>query len=161
FTYLQDDKLRSRFIASLFAALNEPHSRLRIIITIRDEFYDRLLAYNDFGHLVKTRSEKILPLNRDEMLRAITGPTERRGIVVDKELTDAILQDIGTEANVLPLLQYVLTELFERHPQKTLRLEDYRNDTGVRGTIARRADELHIELDPAWKETPSQVFMRL
>ena len=63
FTLLQDEAARAHFLDLLYTAVTEPRSRIRIIITLRADFYDRPLHYADFGELVRSRMETILPLS--------------------------------------------------------------------------------------------------
>ena len=48
-------------------ALEAPRSRLRLVVTLRADFYDRPLQYQEWGPLLKQRTEVILPLNRMEL----------------------------------------------------------------------------------------------
>ena len=57
-------------------AVTAPRSRVRVIITLRADFYDRPLQYPTFGELVRSRMETVLPLNAGELEQAITGPAQ-------------------------------------------------------------------------------------
>jgi hypothetical protein len=113
FTLTQDEAVRTHLLASLRAAVDDPHSMLRVIATLRADFTDRPLQYVDFGELLRERIEFVLPLARDELERAIAGPAERAGLLLGPGLVAAIAQDVGEQPGALPLLQYALTELFE------------------------------------------------
>src|SRR5439155_4249334 len=41
FTLVPDEQVRADFIDSLFSAVTDPRSRLRVLITLRADFYDR------------------------------------------------------------------------------------------------------------------------
>src|SRR5262249_39870998 len=49
FTLAQDEAARAHFLESLFVAVTEPHSQLRVIITLRTDFYGHVLTYPNFG----------------------------------------------------------------------------------------------------------------
>ena len=56
---------------------------------------------------------------------------------------------MGDQPGALPLLQYALTELYERRVSELLTRDAYRELGGVAGALARRADELTDEASAA------------
>jgi WD40 repeat protein/serine/threonine protein kinase/DNA-binding XRE family transcriptional regulator len=161
FTLTEDETVRVHLLNSLRAAVLDPHSRLRVIITLRADFYDRPLLYAGFGELMQQRTEVVLPLTSDELEQAIGGPAALVGVVPAPELVAAIVKDVGEQPGTLPLLQYALTELFERRQGRALTLPAYRETGGVRGALARRAEEVYLALDLAAQEVARQLFLRL
>ncbi len=161
FTLWDDEAERAHFLESLRAAITDPTSRLRLIVTLRADFYDRPLLYPDFGNLIRQRTEVVLPLAANELREAIGGPANRVGVGLEPGLVEAIVTDVGEQPGALPLLQYALTELFERRRGHMLTLEAYRASGGVVGALARRADELYNELDAKGREDARQLFLRL
>src|SRR5207237_7003337 len=99
--------------------------------------------------------------NSDELREAIAGPAQRVGLKLEAGLIDAIVADVGEQPGALPLLEYALTELFERRQGRTLTLDAYRSSGGVVGALARRADELYNGLDARGREMARQLFLRL
>jgi outer membrane protein assembly factor BamB len=69
--------------------------------------------------------------------------------------------DVNEQPGALPLLQYALTELFERREGNTLTREAYHAIGGVLGALGRRAEELYAGLDPDGQEVTHQLFLRL
>ena len=45
FTLVADERVRADFLDSLFARSADPRSRLRVVVTLRADFYDRPLLY--------------------------------------------------------------------------------------------------------------------
>jgi WD40 repeat protein/serine/threonine protein kinase len=161
FTLTTDEAERARFLNSLLAAVSDENSRLRIVVTLRADFYDRPLLYPDFGDLIRKRTEIVLPLSSTEIEQAITGPAERIGMRFEPGLVSAIVGDVSQQPGGLPLLQFALTELFERRDGFTLTQSAYTESGGVLGSLARRADEVYDQLDPAGQESARQLFLRL
>lgn len=161
FTQVPDEKLRTHFIRSLLAALQVSAPRLRVIITLRADFYDRPLQYEHLGEWMRQRTEVVLPLSEEELRRAVVGPAERIGLMVENDLVEAIIADVGQQIGSLPLLQYALTELFDRREGRELTLNAYLKSGGVSGALARRADDLYEQLDERGREIVRQVFLRL
>ncbi len=161
FTQVADEAARTHFLHSLLKALMAPDSRLRVVVTLRADFYDRPLLYPDLGALFRQRSEVVLPLTAQELVRAIVGPLERVGVMPEPGLVATIVSDVGEQPGALPMLQYALTEIFERHEDRTLTLGTYHASGGVLGALARRADALYQSLDDAGREAARQMFLRL
>ncbi len=161
FTLVDDEETRKHFMDSLIVAVTDPRSRIRVIATLRADFYDRPLQYNRFGELMRARTEIVLPLSAEELERAITGPAKRVGLHIEDPLVTAIVADVNEQPGALPLLQYALTELFERRDGPVLSLEIYNEINGTFGALARRADELYDGLTEEAQEATRQMFLRL
>ncbi len=152
---------RGQFLRALEAAVRHPESRLRLIVTLRADFYDRPLLYPGFGELIRAHTEVILPLTPGELAQAIRAPAERVGLYVEQDLVAAVVADVNREPGALPLLQYALTELFEHRTNDDLRLAAYQAIGGISGALARRADEIYGGLKQSERELAQQMFIRL
>jgi WD40 repeat protein/transcriptional regulator with XRE-family HTH domain len=166
FTLLTDETERALLLNSLVTAALDERSRVRIIITLRADFIDRPLRYVDFGELIQRRSELVLPLTSDEVERAILGPAQRAGLRLEPGLVAAMTHDVGDQPGGLPLLQYALTELFEKCVGETresslLTKAAYTEIGGVLGALGRRAEEVYTSLDAAGQSAARQLFLRL
>ncbi len=161
FSLVGDENARRHFLDSLLTALAEPHSRFRVVATLRADFYDRPLLYAELGELVRHRTEVVLPLSPEELELAIVGPAERVGAQVEPAVVTKIVTDVNEQPGALPLLQYALTELFEHREDNRLTLAAYHTTGGVRGTLAARADNLYAALDTEAQQVAQQVFPRL
>ncbi len=161
FTLVEDEAERAHFLTILGAAALDSTGRLRIIVTLRADFYDRPLLYPDFGELVRARTEVVLPLAREELERAIIEPAEKARMQMEIGLVPEIVADVGEQPGALPLLQYALTELFERRDGRWLTVQAYRSIGGISGALARRADELYDRLDETGQNAARQMFLRL
>jgi len=114
FTLTTDPTQARHFLNLIFQAVSDPHSQVRVIITLRADFYDRPLMEPDFSALVQKRTEVVVPLTPAELERAICAPAERVGVSLEPGLETEIMADVADQPGSLPLLQYALTELFER-----------------------------------------------
>jgi WD40 repeat protein len=161
FTLVEDEAVRAHLLDSLLTAVLDPRSRLRVVVTLRADFVGAALQYVDFGELVRGCTAFVLPLSPDEMEQAIVGPAAGAGLVVEPGLVATIVQDVGDQPGMLPMLQYALTELFERREGRLLTLSAYRDIGGVSGALARRAEEVFVGLDTGGQEAARQLFLRL
>ncbi len=78
----------------------------------------------------------ITPLSPAEVERAITGPVESEGIGFEPGLVAQIVADVAEHPAALPLLQYALTELYERRRDRLIRMEDYVELGGLAAVLA-------------------------
>jgi WD40 repeat protein/DNA-binding XRE family transcriptional regulator len=161
FTLVEDEQMRADFLDSLFSAVTDPRSRLWVVITLRADFYDRPLLYLPSSELLGQRTEVVGPLTPNEMYQAITGPAERVGLELERDLVATIMQDVGEQPGTLPLLQYTLTELYERREGRLLTLAAYHASGGVFGSLARRAESLYAGLTMSEQAATRQLFLRL
>ncbi len=161
FTLTESERERSQFLDLLRVAVTAADSPMRLVITLRADFTDRPLHYAEFGALMRQRTEFVLPLLPAELERAIAGPARRLGLEVEPELIATVVHDVQDELGALPLLQYALTEVFDRRTGNTLSLEAYQASGGVFGALARRAQEVYDSLKPDWRNTARQIFLRL
>lgn len=161
FTLVEDETTIDSFLGNLYVAVTDPESRLRVIITIRADFYDRPLLQPGLSDLVRERTEVVVPLTPVELERVIIEPARRVGIMFDSGLVAAIIAEVKEQLGALPLLQYSLSELFERREGDLITPNAYRDLGGVRGSLARRADELYTDLNEYEQEATRQLFLRL
>jgi WD40 repeat protein/serine/threonine protein kinase len=161
FTHVESEAERKRFLDSLCAAVTGSTGRLHVVITLRADFYDRPLLYEEFGALVRECTEVILPLTTHELREAIENPAERVGLVIEPELVTTIIADVTQQPGALPLLQYALTEVFEHRTGRLLTQESYTEIGGINAALARRAEEVYTALDPDRQDLTRQLFLRL
>jgi DNA-binding SARP family transcriptional activator/ABC-type glycerol-3-phosphate transport system substrate-binding protein len=149
------------FLDALAAAVDAPQSRLRVVVTLRADFYDRPLRHRGISELVRRGTEVVTPMSPDEIERAITGPGERVGVRFEAGLVSQIVADVSENAAALPLLQYALTELFDHRQGDVVGIDAYREMGGLAAAVARRAEILYGDFDGAAKEATRQLLLRL
>jgi DNA-binding SARP family transcriptional activator/WD40 repeat protein len=158
-TEVEDD--RALFLESLRVATADPASRVRVIATLRADFYDRPLRYPRMGEVIGSSTETLSPLTPEELERAIVRPAEHAGLTVDRALVPQIAADVAEQPGALPLVQYALTELYDRRHDGRLTLEAYREIGGVGGALAASAEHLYASRQPAGRNAVRQLFLRL
>jgi WD40 repeat protein/DNA-binding SARP family transcriptional activator/energy-coupling factor transporter ATP-binding protein EcfA2 len=161
FTLVADEGRRAAFLHALVAAVTRTSSRMRVVLTLRADFYDRPLAYPGLAELVRAGTEVVVPLTGTGLEQAVTGPGRRVGVEVVPQLTAEIVADVTGQPGALPLLQYALTELFDRREGAVLAPDAYRQLGGVSGALARRAEEVFGSLDDDGRRAARQLFLRL
>jgi DNA-binding SARP family transcriptional activator len=161
FTLTEDEDERALVLESLRVATADPASRVRVVATLRADFYDRPLRYPRMGPLLGSTTEVLSPLTPEELERAVVRPAEHSGLEVDGALVPQIAADVAEHPGALPLVQYALTELYDRREDGRLTLDAYREIGGVGGALAASAEHLYAPRHPAGREAVRQLFLRL
>ena len=149
------------FLTALAAVTSDPHSGVKVVTTLRADFYDRPLRHETFGELLRLGTEVITPMNAEETERSIVAPAAASGVTFESGLVATMLADLAGQPAALPLVQYALTELFERRTGRTITADTYRSIGGVSAALAHRAEALYDDLDEAQQTIVRDVFIRL
>jgi DNA-binding SARP family transcriptional activator len=155
------DRDAESFLRALAVAATDPRSPIRLLLTLRADFYDRPLRHLEFAPLLKEHTVVVTPLDRDELEHAITTPAATVGVGFEPGLVTEIVADVDREPGALPLLQYALTQTFDAAEDGTMTIETYRSIGGLTGALARRADDLWQAADQREQLAIRHVFGRL
>ena len=158
---LATERDQRAFLDGVMHAVSVPDSRLRVVATLRADFYDRPLAFQRFGAAVNEATVTIAAMSPAELEAAIVEPAERVGGHVERALVAELVNAVVDEPAALPSLQFTLYELAERSPDKRLTLAAYRELGGVDGAIASRAELVYRALDDDERDAVRQMFERL
>jgi hypothetical protein len=158
---LAAEEVRRLFLDNLVAAASDPRSRVRIILTLRADFYDRPLLSTRFAPVFASSVVSMVPMTPAELEQAVVEPAHRMGVAVEPALLAQLIADMRDEALALPLLQYTLTEMFDARDGDSLGLDLYHRLGGLQGAISARADRIYDQLAPEWKGTAKWLLLQL
>ncbi len=158
---LADPDRRNRFLDLLADAVEDEASGVRVVATLRADFYDRPLEHERIGRLVRDGLVTVLRPTREELLAMITAPAQAVGLRWQSGLPHRIVEDVSHQPGGLPLLQFALTEMVERRSSNLLTDADYTTVGGVGGALATRAESLYQVLTPNQQEAARQILLRL
>ncbi|MEM9513366.1 MAG: BTAD domain-containing putative transcriptional regulator [Actinomycetota bacterium] len=161
FSLTNDTATRDLFLASLVEVANDERSRVRIVVTLRADYFDRPLQHAEFGALLRTGLVPIAAPREHELAAAIIEPARQAGLDIESGLVARIVRDVADEPGALPLLQYALTALVEAREGRVLDVAAYERIGGVDGALAQRAEEIHNGLAPPAQAAAREVFLRL
>jgi class 3 adenylate cyclase/WD40 repeat protein len=161
FTACGDATERGAFVDALVAWARDPRRRVVVLAAVRADFYGRCTAYPELARLLGANHVLVGPMQPDELRRAIELPARRAGLRVEPELVDALVADVADEPGALPLLSSALLELWQERDGRCLRHATYERTGGVRGAIARLAEEAFSELDAGQQRIARSLLLRL
>ncbi|MGP4114415.1 nSTAND1 domain-containing NTPase [Streptomyces sp. 4N509B] len=160
YTLCRDPAERAAFVDLLLAA-NEPASRLRVVIAVRADFYGRLADHPGLAAAADRASVLVGPMSQAELREAIVMPARAAGLVVERELTARIVEDVAGRPAALPLMSHALLATWRQRRGRTLTARGYEAVGGVSGAVARTAEDTHTRLTPRQAELARRVLLRL
>ena len=158
---LSSTEERASFLEMLAATISDERSNVRIIITMRADFFDRPLRFADLGDALRAGT---IPISAptDEGLHAIVAaPAAGVGVSFEPGLIDRIVADVKHQPGALPLLEFSLTELFDQRDSDLLILDAYAATGGVLGALGRRTEATYANLDEQGQQAARETFQRL
>ncbi|MFZ4733292.1 MAG: hypothetical protein ACOYK7_12200, partial [Pirellulales bacterium] len=139
-----NDDAREQFARILEALASS--GQVWVVATIRGDFYHRLLSCPGLVHLKQEGAQlDLVPPGADALRRMIDSPALLSGLSYEKTgettLADRILRDVSGQAELLPLMEDLLRELFERRSAAgVLTIAAYESLGGIEGSLAKRAE---------------------
>jgi WD40 repeat protein/type II secretory pathway predicted ATPase ExeA len=161
YTLSSDEDAGRRFLDELLAASSRTGSRLNVALTLRGDFVGRAFAYRQLSDRLQDAQINLGPMTREELECAIRKPAEKIQLEFEPRLVRRILNDVGDEPGNLPLLEFVLKELWDKRHGRVLLSEAYDAIGGLHGAVATKADELLQGLSSAEQIVLQRVFLRI
>jgi WD40 repeat protein len=135
---------------------------LRAVLTLRWESLNELRT-PELVEMIESGVVSVPSMARAQLREAIVGPAEcAPGLGFADGLVEKILDDAGDEPGQLPLVESLLTQLWERREGGYLTLAAYDAIDGVSGAVARQAENVLAGLaDPADSVRLRRLFTQL
>jgi DNA-binding SARP family transcriptional activator/WD40 repeat protein len=134
---------------------------VRVITTIRADFFDRPLAHPAIGSLAGVGTFGVTPMTAAELLDAIRLPALAVGVTFEAGLDTELVAEVVSQPASLPLLQFALAELYDERTGSVIPMAAHRRMGGVAGAIATRAEQVFDGLDAERQAAARRLFARL
>ncbi len=136
---------RDHFIELITQVATIPDSPLAVVTTMRADFIEPCLRYEALRQLIEEEAKYLPALTGKNLRDAICEPAKRQGYEVTDELLYQILEDIKQEPGFLPLLEFALTQLWQKRDEAEhqLTLEAYDAIGGMGGALNCHADKVY------------------
>lgn len=138
-----------------------------VLATVRSDFYPQLQSE---PALIRMKGSggllDVLPAGADALSRLIKEPARLAGLAFEERdgfsLADRILKDAARHSEVLPLISFVLRELYEKRTDgKLLTYDSYEELGGVDGALAGRAEKTFTALPDSRKRALDSMLHKL
>ncbi|MDF5717397.1 MAG: WD40 repeat domain-containing protein [Rhizonema sp. NSF051] len=166
FTFSDENK-RSEFVNGLIKLSQAKLPKLKIIATMRADFFERLREFPQLVGITQKHRPMIIEMQPGELRLAIEQPAAHHGVVFEAGLIDTIIASIQGQAGCLPLLQYTLNLLWLEEVKtcsindQTLNISTYDAIGGVRGALQKHVDSIYKELSESEKQAVQRIFLKL
>jgi energy-coupling factor transporter ATP-binding protein EcfA2 len=157
FTHCKRNEIRIAFFDRLLALSKQ----MRVIITMRADFWGDCAPYEQLKQTMLTNQELITPMNAHELQIVMEKQAAVVGLRLQEELKYTILNSIEQEPGAMPLLQHLLKEMWNRRHGRWLPTSEYINLGGIQEAISVTADKIYKKLGEEEQRLMRNIFLRL
>ena len=164
YTQVTDPEIRRAFTACLAAVADDPTSPLRVVVSMRSDFLDRVAEDQGFMNELMQGLFFLGPPNREGLREALVQPAEMAGFQFElPSIVEDMLDHLETTPGALPLLQFAAARLWESRDQsrKMLTHLAYAQMGGVGGALASHADRVVSDLGAQRQPLVRAIMLRL
>jgi eukaryotic-like serine/threonine-protein kinase len=147
----------SQFLRMLLGAADDPHDPVRVVFTVRDDYFSKIAGLRSAFALQK--------LGAEDLHRTITEPLTRCGYELDDpQIVDDLLAELGSaKVSDLPLVQFACSMLWDGRDATTRRLRraSYHAMGGLAGALAQHAERALAEQSPDERRASRRLLLQL
>lgn len=157
------EPVRQDFLNIVLEALEYTRDRFKLVLTLRADFVAAGLEVPQLATILQRSSILVPPCLSDEEYRqVIVRPAEQVGLTVEPGLVEVLLQELDRTPGDLPILEFVLEQLWQHRQQGILTLEAYQSEIGgLQGALEHKAQSTYNQLDSEEQECARWIFLSL
>jgi WD40 repeat protein len=160
YTLCRDEKLIRSFTDQLLDASQTELSS--VVFTCRGDFYGHVLGYRPLVERIREGAQvSLAPMNERELRQVIEAPAASMRLEFEPGLPERILGDVGEEPGRLPLLSFLLEQLWKQRRGAVLTNEAFDAMGGVEKAIATVAEDVFMKLSEPDQKRLSRLFIQL
>ena len=159
YTQCSDERARHRFIDLVLDGAEK--GRLSVVLTLRGDFVGRALSYRPLADRLQDRQVNLGPMTREELGEVIVVPAQRVGLTFDTGLVERILEDVVDQPGHLPLLEFVLTQLWNERQGSRITHAAYTGMGEAEGAVSSAAEREFQKLNGVEQAVLRRVFLQL
>ncbi len=157
FTLCSDTKSRRLFIDNLLNLIKVPGCT--VIITLRADFYAEALSYRPLADALQDAQVNLAAMDEEELRAAIEKPAANYSVSLEEGLSQRLIDAVLESPSNLPLLEFTLTQLWEKQRDGWLTHQAYEEIGGVETALANHAEAIYELI--ADKQRVQQIFIQL
>jgi hypothetical protein len=164
YTLCADPDERAAFLTCLDSVADDAGSPLRVLMSIRSDFLDRLAEHRPLADRISQGLMFVPPLDRDGLRDALVRPVEAADCrYEDPGMVDEMLGAVAAAPSSLPLLQFAAARLWTERDRdrRLLTRASYTAMGGIAGTLARHADHVLGAIAAQERAVVRAIFERL
>ena len=132
-----------------------------LVLTLRADFFGEALSYRRLADALQDAQLNLGSLNAQELQTAIEQPAHSLNVQLEPGLTQRLIDVVLESPSYLPLLEFALTQLWQKQRQGWLTHQAYADIGGVETALAVHAEGMYAQLSSAAQEKVQQIFIQL
>lgn len=160
YTLCQDTEQRKIFLDNLLNAVSYVPN-FTLVLTLRADFFSEALSYRPLSNALQDAQINLGPMNALELEAAIAQPALSLNVKLEPGLTQRLIDVVLDSPSYLPLLEFTLTQLWQRQRQGWLTHQAYTDIGGIETALANHAEAIYTQLSSADKQTVQEIFIQL
>ena len=135
---------------------------MKVVFTCRADFYGHVLGYRPLVDCIREGAHVPLgPMDGREIAQVVEAPAKKMRLEFEPGLPARILRDVGEGQGRLPLLSFLLEQLWKQRRGSILTNEAYDAMGGVERAIATVAEDVFTKLPEPDQQRLSRLFIQL
>lgn len=162
YTHSADVAVQQAFLSQLFGVIEGMNGRCCVLLSLRADFFKQMLNYAPLAASLNKYKPLVLgAMSQEDLLEAIIAPSQNRFVFFEPKLIGQIVDDLGNEPGNLPLLQFALTQLWERQVEQLMTSKAYAEIGDVERALTKHADARFNALSEAEKLQAERLFIQM
>jgi WD40 repeat protein len=155
------DRSREAFVAAVEQMIDDDSISVGFVATVRADLSEGPLEHPTLGHRMTSGAYVLAALSPTELEAVIVAPAAGVGVGFEEVVVADLIAEAIMQPGSLPLLQFTLTELYDRRVDATIGRAALDSIGGMAGAIGRRAEEVFAGLDDPSRSDARHLFARL
>ncbi len=164
YTLVPDVNERRAFTAALAAVADDTAAPLRVVVSLRSDFLDRVAEDPRFMEELSRGLVFLQPPDRVGLREALVSPVEMVGHRFENPaMIEDMLNALDNTPGALPLLQFAAAKLWDARdrPRRLLTEASYQAIGGITGALATHADDVVAQMNDRMQKLTQKLFRRL
>ena len=164
YTLVPDAAERRAFTAALAGVADDSAAPLRVVVSMRSDFLDRLAEDPRFVDELARGLVFVGALDDGGLREALIAPIDMVGYRFETQaMVDDMLRELASAPSALPLLQFASAKLWDARDRerRMLTLASYRAIGGISGALATHANDVLASMDVGAQRLAQKLFRAL
>jgi hypothetical protein len=160
-TLIKEAEKRQAFIAALLHLITRQGRPHRIILTLHAEYEQWLATLPALQAIDRVAFVRMKPFLREQLREIIERPAQNVGLQLDPRLVNALVDELTGDAAPLPLLQFILRQLWPHRERNRILFSEYERLGGARYALGETARKTYERLSEELKSAARELFLKL